>query len=159
MTNALLAIVALALIGSCAADEPVANRPVLRHISTALGEIRLGERWGAPRSESSEPTISLPSGAYPEAQSTWITRDSDRTVIEIGFNYDQGTGFARKLQVFSGMMGPPDMHERPIHPDSIERAVWTDSLTRLELIKHPTRSVATLYARMTDLRYLGPRAE
>jgi hypothetical protein len=65
------------------------------------------------------------------------------------FDYPQEADFPAMQQEYTRLFGPPSKHERSDSAER-ERLVWQDTLTVLELVRDPRRSVSTVYARLID---------
>jgi hypothetical protein len=153
MNRSLRPLAALLLQLACAPDESTPQGPLFRHLTTARGEIRLGEVWDASwvsGIDPGAPVIALPPGTFGGAQGIRVTRGPDRVVREIMVDYDQGTDFAAQVAEYQASLGPPAMHRA--HPDaeSAEVVTWTDAATSFELVRDPRRSASTVYSRLTD---------
>jgi hypothetical protein len=146
-------LAALLLLLACGPKETKPGSPLFRHVTTARGEIRLGEVWDAAWVPGLDPgalVIALPPGTFGGAQAIRVTRGPDRVVREIMFDYDQGTDFAAQVADYEASLGPPTVHRAPADSDSAEVVRWTDAVTSFELIRDPRRSVSTVYSRLMD---------
>jgi hypothetical protein len=147
----------LAALAACApaSDQPVAIRPIFRHFNTEVSSIRLGEHWTAEEVAGAEPTdtvVALPSGTFEKAQAVRVHRRPTGVVSSIMFDYPQEADFHAMQEEYTRLFGPPVEHEQSKNAEARERLVWADSLTLLELVRDPRRSVSTIYTRLTDRR-------
>jgi hypothetical protein len=152
VNRSLRPLATLLLLLACG-PEPKPGSPLFRHVTTARGEIRLGEVWDATWVPGIDPgalVIALPSGTFGGAQAIRVTRGPDRVVRELTFDYDQGTDFAAQLAEYEVSLGPPTVHRAPADPESAEVVTWTDAVTSFELIRDPRRSASTVYSRLMD---------
>ena len=134
-------------------DRPGAARPIFRHYNTEMSTIQLGQKWTAeevPGAEPGDTVVGLPSGTFESAQAIRVHRTPDAVVSSIMFDYPESADFDAMQTDYSKRLGPPAEHERPRNPDTRERLVWQDSLTRLELVRDPARSASTIYIRLSD---------
>jgi hypothetical protein len=71
-------------------------------------------------------------------------------VLRIWRDYPQSVDFQRLAGDLRRRHGLPVRHDRPPDPEAAERVVWEDPRTRLELVRDPRRSVATVHSLLVD---------
>ena len=150
----------LTAVGACApaSDKPGTTRPIFRHFNTELSSIRLGEPWTAEEvsgAEVNDTVVALPSGTFERAQAVRVHRSPTGVVSSIMFDYPQEADFHTMQEEYTKLFGQPAQHERSRNAEARERLVWQDSLTVFELVRDPSRSVSTIYTRLTDRRTSG----
>jgi hypothetical protein len=79
-----------------------------------------------------------------------VYRAAGGTVLRIWRDYPQSVDFERLTGDFRRRYGLPVLHDRPTDPEAAERVVWEDPRTRLELVRDPRRSVATVNSLLVD---------
>jgi hypothetical protein len=147
----------LIVLGACApaSDRPGTTQPIFRHFNTELSSIRLGEPWTAEEvsgADVNDTVVALPSGTFERAQAVRVHRTPTGVVSSIMFDYPQEADFHGMQAEYTKLFGQPAAHEQSKNAEARERLVWQDSVTRFELVRDPSRSVSTIYTRLTDRR-------
>ena len=131
----------------------VRHQPLPREVETAFGPVRLGAAWNPadlPGLGQGDTIVALPAGAIRGGGSATVYRGPDGTVRGVRRDYPQSIDFVRLTGDLRRQYGIPAAHERSADPEAAERVVWEDPHTRLELIRDPRRSVATVHSLLVD---------
>ncbi len=141
-------IAGAAVLAGCVRHEPLP-----REQATAYGAVRLGEAWH-PSSvcdvAPGDTILSLPEGAIAGGGRIAVYRSATGIVRRIWRDYPQSVDFGGLVGDLRRRYGLPRVHERPADPEAAERVVWEDSRTRLELVRDPRRSVATVHSQLAN---------
>jgi hypothetical protein len=124
-----------------------------RERATAFGPARLGEVWHSPHLTGAGPgdtIVSLPEGAVAGRGRVTVYRSAAGAVLRIRQDYPQSVDFARLVGDLRRRYGVPIVHDHPADPEAAERVVWEDPRTRLELVRDPRRSVATVHSLLVN---------
>ena len=151
MTRSVVAVLA----GVVALAGCVRHDPLPRELATAFGPVRLGEVWSpsdlgdvGPR----DTIVSLPEGAIEGGGRVAVYRSAEGPVHRIWRDYLQSVDFARLVGDLRRRYGLPIIHDHPADPEAAERVVWEARRTRLELVRDPRGSVATVHGLLVDRR-------
>jgi hypothetical protein len=131
----------------------VRHSPLPREMDTTFGTVRLGATWNPanlPAVSASDTVVTLPAGALEGGGRVAVYRSAEGTARRIWRDYPQSVDFVRLSGDLRRRYGLPTMHDRPSNPEGAERVVWEDPRTRLELVRDPRRSVATVYSLLVD---------
>jgi hypothetical protein len=145
---AVLPLATALLLGGC-----VRHSPLPRQMETAFGPVRLGVPWNPVDLAGvglGDTIVGLPAGAIQGGGRVTVYRAADGTVRRVWRDYPQSVDFVRLSGDLRRQYGLPAVHERSADPEAPERIVWEDPRTRLELIRDPRRSVATVYGLLVD---------
>jgi hypothetical protein len=143
------------LLAACVRHEPLP-----RETETAFGSVRLGAVWvpedlrGASRGDT---VVGMSEDGIAGGGRLAVYRSPSGVVRRIWRDYSQSVDFLRLASDYRRRYGLPATHDRPTHPDSAERIVWEDPRSRLELVRDPRRSVATVYSLLVDRLATSPR--
>jgi hypothetical protein len=129
------------------------HEPLPREQATAYGAVRLGEVWHPSRLSDVAPgdtIVSLPEGAIAGGGRVAVYRSATGIVRRIWRDYPQSVDFGGLVGDLRRRYGLPRVHDSPADPEAAERVVWEDPRTRLELVRDPRRSVATVHSLLAD---------
>ncbi len=136
------------LLAACARYEPLP-----REMTTEFGPVKLGAAWtpaGLPGVSPADTVVGLPEGGLAAGGRLAVYRSPSGLVRRIWRDYPQSVDFVRLVQDYRRRYGLPAIHDRPSDPEGAERVVWEDPRTRLELVRDPRRSAATVYSLLVD---------
>ncbi len=149
MTRSVVAVLAsVVALAAC-----VRHDPLPRELATAFGPVTLGEVWSPSDLggvAAPDTIVSLPEGAIAGGGRVAVYRSAAGVVQRIWRDYPQSVDFARLVGDLRRRYGLPMIHDHPADPEAAERVVWEDPRTRLELVRDPRRSVATVHELLVD---------
>jgi len=146
---------AVTLLAACVRHEPLTSET-----ATAIGSVKLGVVGvpaDLPGASQGDTVVGIPQGGIAGGGRLAVYRSPSGVVRRIWRDYPQSVDFLRLASEHRRRYGLPATHDRPTDPEAAERIVWEDPRTRLELVRDPRRSAATVYSLLVDRLSTSPR--